>query len=65
MLTRIQVLLATTSTLTLVVDLPEVCARACFFPSPSVVTCDRSLNVLPIAITGGGDDNTSFHTAIR
>jgi hypothetical protein len=39
--------------------------RASFFPSLSVVTCDRALNVLPIAITGGEDDNTSFHTVMR
>lgn len=70
-LTRIQVwpLSATTSTLTpVLVVLPEFCARASFFPlrSTTVATCDRaSLNVLPIAIMGGGDDRTSFHTAMR
>lgn len=39
--------------------------RACFFPSSPVVTWDRSRNVLPIAMIGGGDDSTSFHTAMR
>ena len=39
--------------------------RACFFPSLPVIICDRSWKVLPIAMIGGGDDSTSFHTAMR
>lgn len=39
--------------------------RACFFPSLPLMTCDPSWNVLPIAMIGGGDDSTSFHTAMR